>query len=211
MFVDIHTHRFPDSADYTFIYNLPLADAQTYIDSAMMSYFSIGFHPWYIMDEFSELYVDKIRNWVNDKRVVAIGECGLDRNTEAALEKQIQVFEQQVILSEKKEKPLIIHCVGHFNELFELKKQWKPKQKWIIHGFRGKPQLAEQALKAGCDLSFGEYFNPESIKVTPVENLYIETDESTLPIKDIYCNIANVKGCSIEDLNAGWRLLNEKF
>ena len=84
---------------------------------------------------------------------------------------------------------------------------FNPSQKWIVHGFRGKPQLAGQLLKAGIDLSFGEKFNPESIQITPIERLFIETDESAMPIERIYEQIARIRGCKINDLNAGNVLL----
>jgi TatD DNase family protein len=46
--------------------------------------------------------------------------------------------------------------------------------------------LAKQALKAGCYLSFGEHFNPESVRITPPEKKLFETDESELSIEEIY-------------------------
>ena len=123
---------------------------------------------------------------------------------------QIQVLEKQIELSEKVKKPLIIHCVGCFNELFDLKKHWNPSQIWIIHGFRGKPELAGQALKVGCYLSFGEHFNTQSVRITPIDKLFVETDESKMSIEELYHQIAVVKGCSIEELSAGDLVMNLK-
>ena len=82
-----------------------------------------------------------------------------------------------------------------------------PKQMWIIHGFRGKPQLAGQALNAGCALSFGEHFNSESVRLTPTDRLFIETDESTMLVSEIYQSISKIKDCTVEALNAGENLL----
>ena len=141
--------------------------------------------------------------WAADKRVLVIGECGLDKHSQVSLEIQIKLFEMQIRLSERLKKPLIIHCVGHFNELFELKKQLQPQQLWIIHGFRGKPELAKQAIKAGFALSFGGNFNPESVAVTPLEKLFVETDESLSLIDETYSKIALIKNCNLLDLSAG--------
>jgi TatD DNase family protein len=44
-----------------------------------------------------------------DKRVVAIGECGLDKNSAVSLDVQSAVFEEQIALSEKTKKAMIIH------------------------------------------------------------------------------------------------------
>jgi len=181
--MDIHTHKIPVSGSSA-IHNIPLPDIENFLASDVQAQFSAGIHPCFI-DDFSEKWIERMKIWLNDARFVAIGECGLDKNSAIPLEKQIEVFEKQIILSEERQKPLIIHCVGRFNELFELKKHWKPRQKWIIHGFRGKPQLAKQALKVGCYLSFGEHFNPESVRTVPKEKFFIETDESKLTIEEI--------------------------
>lgn len=205
MFVDIHSHKFP-AVDNLVVYNVSIDGAETVFASDVKAFFSVGFHPC-LAKTISLQRMDKMESWASDIRTVAIGECGLDKNSEASQEKQIEVFEKQVMLSEEKQKPLIIHCVGYYNELFEFRKKWKPQQQWIVHGFRGKPQLAEQALKAGCSLSFGEHFNPESVRITPFENLFVETDESNMPIEDIYMNVAKAKNCSVNDLKAGEKLL----
>lgn len=142
-----------------------------------------------------------------DKRFVLIGECGLDKKCGVSLDRQMEVFEDHIRFSEQLHKPLIIHCVGCFNELMECRKKHNATQRWIVHGFRGKPQLAVQLLKAGMDLSFGEKLNEESVKVTPLEHLFLETDESPIAIETIYERIALLKGCKPEELTAGNELL----
>lgn len=188
------------------VYNVPLAEAEAVFRSDAEGWFSVGFHPWR-PDDYSADRMESLRLWAEDRRMVAIGECGLDKNVKTDLKRQIEVFGEQVALSEEREKPVVVHCVGCFNELFDLKKLWKPKQTWIIHGFRGKPQLAEQALKAGCRLSFGERFNAESVRATPLDSLFVETDESRLPIGEIYKRIAEAKACAVNELTAGEALL----
>lgn len=80
-------------------------------------------------------------------------------------------------LSETLRKPLILHIVKSFPEIIALRKQWKPTQPWIIHGFRGKPQLARELLAHGFHLSYGKKYNPASLVITPVSRLLRETDE----------------------------------
>jgi len=205
MYVDIHTHKSVDS-NYPAIRNLTFQDAENMFSSNMVGLFSLGFHPWHL-GEFSDERMAKLTAWTTEGRFVAIGECGLDKYSKSTLEVQMHIFEEQIVLSEKMKKPLIIHCVGCFNELFELKKKLDPRQLWIIHGFRGKPELAGQALKAGCALSFGEHFNPESVRITPADSLFAETDESLLSISEIYLSLSNIKNCHADDLNAGESLL----
>ncbi len=185
---------------------MSLPEAEKMIASEAEGLYSTGIHPWDIEAAEKE-WIERLNKLCTDTQIALIGECGLDKNIETTLEKQTEFFLEHIKISESLQKPLIIHCVGCFNELMELKKKHNPSQKWIIHGFRGKPQLAEQLLKAGFDLSFGEKVNPESVRVTPVERLFVETDESQVPIENIYEQIARIKGCKVEDLIAGRKLL----
>jgi len=205
MFVDIHTHILPPSGTVA-IRNLSLADVEKVLIPEGNGFFSAGLHPWYT-DDFTAENFAFLEVLFIDKRLVAIGECGMDKNSKVALSHQLFVFEKHIALSEKIRKPLIIHCVGCYNEIFELKKKLQPQQLWIFHGFRGKPELAKQALNAGCSLSYGEHFNRESVRITPVDQLYIETDESTIAIDEIYARISNIKNCKAEELTAGMNLI----
>jgi len=206
--VDIHTHSNHSTASHISVRNLTFDEAEDFFASDKQAFCSVGIHPWHA-DTFSEDMLSKLEVWSNDKRFIAVGECGLDKHSSTDFEKQLSIFEAQITISEKSSKPLIIHCVGYFNELFALKKKWNPTQLWIIHGFRGKPELAAQALKAGCALSYGEHFNAASVQLTPIEALFVETDESELDISEIYHHIAKAKACKIEDLNAGIQILEE--
>ncbi len=197
---DIHTHK--DSGENC-IRNLNFAEAEAQFTAAASDgYFSVGIHPYeagtFTLEKFS-----KLQHWASDARLLMIGECGLDKNADISVEQQLYVLEQHISLSESVRRPLIIHCVGYFNELLYIKKTRKPSQIWIIHGFRGKQQMASQLLQAGFSLSFGEYFNPDSVRITPFSKLFAETDESNLSISDIYNRLAKVKGCLITDLSAG--------
>lgn len=203
MFVDIHTHHFPPKSAHA-ICNLSLKQANHVLNKNGDGFFSAGFHPWHL-NEYSEETLHEFEKIIRDKRIVAIGECGLDKNVDTPLDRQKTILKEQILLSEQMEKPLIIHCVGRFNELLEMRKKISPKQMWIIHGFRGKPQVAGQLLKAGCYLSFGEKFNQESVRITPVDKLFVETDESQLAIETLYKRIAEEKKCLPDKLIAGER------
>ncbi len=206
MLVDIHTHRLSKLKNNS-IYNLKWEELPHTLQSEKEGYFSLGFHPWQLND-FSETKLELLSSLLSDKRVLALGECGLDKNSNYPLHEQEVIFEKQILLAEEKQKALIIHCVGCFNEVLAMKKRLRPSQKWIIHGFRGKAQLAEQLLRAGCSLSFGEKFNETSLRITPLEQLFVETDESPLPIETIYARLAEARGCKSSEMNAGAQWLN---
>jgi len=124
----------------------------------------------------------------------------LDKLAKAPMELQLAVFKEQVKLSEKLGLPLIIHCVKAMDELLAVKKEFRPQQAWVWHGFRGKPEQAVQLLKKGVYLSFGEYYPDETMQIVPDERLFLETDDSLLDIEDILCQAARVRGVEVEAL-----------
>ena len=142
--LDVHTHAPSHGA----IVNLYSGDTLP----ADADYFSVGIHPWYA-DRAQPGDREVIENMAADPRVVAIGECGLDRRNGPGLEVQMPVFISQIELSERVGKPLIIHAVGTFSEVLALKKSMRPDQPWIIHGFIAKETLAQQLASAGIYLS----------------------------------------------------------
>lgn len=149
-------------------------------------WYSVGIHPWEA-HRFSPEWEAWLREAATAPNVAAIGEAGIDRfRGEATIKEQERVFLLQAELAESLGKPLIIHCVRAWEETLRLHRLLHPvKSRWIIHGFRGKPALARQLTDAGLSLSIGEKFNPGVIAAVPSSQLFIETDESPLPIAEI--------------------------
>lgn len=190
-FIDIHTHNKSEETAYA-IFN---SNGEPTTGCA-----SVGIHPWDVDDNWEERF-RTIRELAKAPDITAIGECGIDRaHSGAGLELQTEVFRAHITLSEELKKPLIIHCVKAVDNIISQYKECKPQQAWIIHGFRGKPQQAEQLTRAGLYLSLGEHFNAESAKVIPADRLFIESDESNTPIEMIYATIAAARECSTEEL-----------
>jgi TatD DNase family protein len=206
VFIDIHTHNKLTKNPLS-VLSTCISAARELLEANTTNYISVGIHPWEVHQTNSGIFEELI-TLASDKRVVAIGECGIDKNSRASIKEQDYFFERQIQISETLQKPLIIHCVAAFNEIVALKKRIKPKQLWIIHGFRGKPQLAQQLLSQGLILSYGEKFNPLSVAITPLDKLCVETDESSLPIENIYLNIAAIKNCLPQEINAASKILS---
>lgn len=208
--IDIHTHLRNDKANLTQVLNLGLEQIFDATDDSEKVFYSVGIHPWELDKkgkDWQEI-MKGISTRAKDNKVKLIGECGMDKYISATIEKQIGIFEQHIALSEAIKKPLIIHCIGRFNELFALRKKHRPKQRWIIHGFRGKPTLAKAAIQLGFDISYGQYFNPQSIIETPLEHLFVESDATSIDIEEQYRKIAILKSCRIEDLKAPMMIFN---
>ena len=163
-------------------------------------YVSVGIHPWTLTEENANIQWKALHESIKDKRTVAIGECGLDKLKGPSMELQTAVFKQEAALAEDSSLPLIIHCVKAFNELIQLKKEISPCQPWIIHGFRGKLPLALDCIRHGFYLSIGSHFQENTLKVIPLDRLFIETDESEESIGSIYQRIAETKGISQQEL-----------
>ena len=161
------------------------------VDFISAKHISIGIHPWYVAADDIEQQTEWIKHTaINDKRVIAIGECGTDKLCNTDMKLQYEAFCNCITLSEELKLPLIIHSVKTSNEIIRLRKSIKPKQAWIIHGFRGKPEQALQYINNGLYLSFGKLYNTESIKITPHDRLLFETDEHSGNIIEIITNAA---------------------
>ena len=184
---DIHTHQI----DSFGIYNLMFEDLDS-IDEFSSKNISIGLHPWKIEVENWENQLEKVAQFAQNQNVVAIGECGLDRMIEIPMEVQKIVFEAQVKLAEKTQKPVIIHCVRAFDELLAWKKKSKVTIPLVVHGFNRNIETAQQLIKHGFYLSFGSaLLNPNSntarvITEIPIEKIFLETDTKSIAIESIY-------------------------
>jgi TatD DNase family protein len=161
---------------------------------------SVGIHPWFLTEGNVDQLLAALHQSLEDERVVALGEAGLDKLRGETMTIQTAVFRQEVALSEKLGLPMIIHCVKAYNELAQLKKELQPHQPWIIHGFRGKKNVAVNLLRQGFYLSFGARFQEEAVRSVPLERMFVETDESPESIEEICCRIAEAKGVTPEEL-----------
>jgi TatD DNase family protein len=88
----------------------------------------------------------------------------------------------------------------------EFMQAHNPSVPMIIHGYNGSREMAEQLVRAGFLISFGEAIAGEHSRIVeallsvPVEKLFLETDEGGLDIREIYHIAAEVKGVSLDHL-----------
>lgn len=176
---DFHTHRL-DTPPGSGIVCLPqpILLRQTSWRPHQAGLYAAGIHPWWTAapDFDLPLHLSALEHWLSQPQVVQLGECGLDRIRGAEMERQIDIFEQQVRLSEDFQKGMTLHIVRAFDLLLQLHKRLRPQQRWTVHGFRGGETLARQLLSAGLDLSFGTHYNEAAFQATPLERRHRETD-----------------------------------
>lgn len=202
--LDIHTHNIVSPCGRAVVNLFP---KEQVLKSDV--YYSVGIHPWYVEGQTWQKQLDIVRRYMCFPQVVALGECGLDKVCVKALpenlrqetfELQIKAFEAQILLSESVNKPLIIHCVKAYNELVELKRKYRPRQPWLLHGFRGNVHVAQTLLAEGCYFSFGEYYQPAVLQQMPRERIFVETDESKKSLDELLLQAALCCGVTVEEL-----------
>lgn len=196
--IDIHCHQTGANQSLEMI---SIATQDFDLAAAPNGFYSLGLHPWHLAQEDTQTALGKISAASLDPNLLAIGECGLDKAIDTPLAVQTAAFLGQIKLAKQLGKPLIIHCVRAFNELIRIKKSTpNAKTPWIIHGFNGKPALAEQLLKHGFYLSFGAaLLNPRShagsaLCSTPLDRLFLETDAANVSIDAIYAAATKMLG-----------------
>lgn len=153
---------------------------------------AVGIHP---DEKFSETemhdLIQKLDTLLgSSKKIVALGECGLDyfhitkeqpeRDKIIAL--QTSLFEQQVLLAKKHNFPLTIHCRDAYNDMLSLLKAHKP-DRFVLHCMSGTSEYLQQMIELGAYISFaGNITYPSAeplralVRQTPKDRLLVETD-----------------------------------
>jgi TatD DNase family protein len=199
-YFNLHTHKYTCNPQVIELVN----QYPWEFDSAIPQY-SIGIHPWYIEEGRLESDLQMIDEKLALPECWALGECGLDKRTEIPMPLQIAVFEKQIALAEKHQKPLVLHLVGAYQELIEIKNRLHITVPVILHGFSKNERVARQLLDNGCYLSFGKYLlrNPELKAVflsVPNDRFFLETDTIEKTLEEVYALAASYKGISVQEL-----------
>jgi len=202
-YIDIHSHSTISNANLC-IHNLNNFERIPNLNPKFS--FSAGIHPWFIGDNW-EMHLNQIEKLLSDNKIIAIGECGIDKNSNTDLALQKKIFIEQAILAEKFKKPMIIHCVKSYYELFETIKINKISQTLIFHGYKNKPSIAESIINEGFYLSFGSTLLKNNLNSLgtlnkiPKNNFFFETDDSGTSIADVYMAASQILKLSIDELS----------
>lgn len=208
IFFNIHTHQYTNQKEVLEIVNQYPQE----FDSSISNY-SIGIHPWYIVEDRIDNDLQIIESKLQDENCFAIGECGLDKRIEISMALQQIVFEKHLALAQKYQKPVIIHCVAAFQELIAVKKKLNISVPMIIHGFSKNIEVASQLVNNGFYLSFGKslILNKELELVfssIPNDRLFLETDTIEQDISEVYQLAAKYKNIEVEEIK---EIINTNF
>ena len=207
-YFNLHTHQYTNQLDVLELVNQYPQEFDVTIPN-----YSIGIHPLYIDEKRLESDFKILEEKLPLPECLAIGECGLDNRSETPFEIQIAVLEKQLLLAEKYQKPVVIHCVAAFQVLIEIKKRLKITIPIIVHGFSKKQELAKQLIENGFYLSFGKNLlrNPDLETVfrgVPNDKFFLETDLIEEGIQDVYALAAKYKNIEISLLQ---EMVNKNF
>lgn len=204
-YIDIHTHMGHDESETVTVQNF--FPGEKFPAFKGRNFYSLGLHPWNIKSpEENNFQLSLIKEVIGFDHVIFIGECGLDRKTGGDFSEQLRVFEAQAQIAEEFKKPLIIHCVKAYNEVFEVYKKILPKVPWILHSYNGSLELTRQLSHFNIMFTFGKYlYYPaskaiEAFQWLPLERIFLETDESNCHVEKIYSKAAELKNTGIEEI-----------
>ncbi len=149
-------------------------------------YCSVGVHPEYVEDPLERFDIDDLVELSSHKKVIAIGETGLDYYYGAdTKDAQIENFVKHIRVCQKTGLPLIVHTRDADQDTIDiLKKEYrKGKFKGVIHCFTAGDRLASVALDLGFYISFSgiiTFSKSEEIRAiaqdVPLNRILVETD-----------------------------------
>ena len=197
-FIDMHTHQTHTEAGVVAVRSL-WKDWDTLKED---QFYTIGIHPWHFGN--TEKQLAELRDHSTRKNVIAIGECGLDRVCDTDYAVQLPAFEAQIALAEERKKPLIIHCVRAWDDVFRMLRGVSVPV--LFHGFNKGPAVLEQICAAGYYASFGPALlrndsnAAEHLPFVPATRFFLESDDTATPVSAIYEAAARLRKCTMDDL-----------
>lgn len=147
-------------------------------------FFTAGFHP-HEAKFLDDGNLSALALLAQDKKCVAIGECGLDYYYEhSSKEEQRRAFERQLELAKKQSLPVVIHLRDAFSDCVAmLKAHAKENLRCVLHCFSGTVKEAKVFEELGCYISLSgivTFKKPGELldvaKAVSAHRLIIETD-----------------------------------
>lgn len=196
-------------------------------------YAAVGYHPIHLnridlSKGEDEGILDKMKQMLKEKKVVALGEIGLDFFREPYNKQEQRDFLVKMIdMAMQVKKPVILHCRSvssgqdgeAMKELLEVLKSYN-QLIGVVHCFNGNEREAEFLLGRGWHLGFtGQITYPENekirrvVKIVPTDRILVETDSPYLiprqlhgqrnepaNVKYVAEEIAEIKNMSFEEV-----------
>lgn len=184
-------------------------------------YATVGIHP-HEADSFNDEIENKISELAKEKKVVAIGEIGLDyyRNFSAP-QNQRALFLSMIGLAKDRGLPMVIHCRQAQDEVLKILKDASPARA-VVHCFSGDKNFMDECLSLGFYISFTcniTYKKAQDlrdlVKLIPLDRLLLETDAPYLSpegsrgkknvpanVRILAAEVSRIRGASIDEIGS---------
>ena len=161
--------------------NLEVLDIVNKYDNV---YGTIGYHP----EELDSYDISFLEKHINDKKIVGIGEIGLDyHNGKDNADNQKKYFIEQIKLAQKYNKPIVIHSRDASEDTLEILKKYLGNTKAIMHCYSYSLETAKELIKMNVMLGIGGVVTFKNVKnliqvvkEIPLSNFVLETDSPFL-------------------------------
>lgn len=148
-------------------------------------YGALGFHPTEL-DDYNDEYIKWLDEHINDNKIVAIGEIGLDYHYDNVDKiKQNIVFKKQLEIAKKYNKPIIVHSRDAIKDTYDTLSKYELRGS--IHCYSGSLEMAKEFIKLGYYIGVGgvcTYKNAKNIinvlETIPLTYILLETDSPYL-------------------------------
>ena len=181
-------------------------------------YGTLGIHPESASDKYD---LDFVSNHINDPKIVAVGEIGLDYYyTKDNRDAQIDLFCKQIEIAISNNKPIVVHSRDAISDTYDIIKKYGIGSKTDIHCFSSSLEMAREFIKLGCKLGIGGVLTfknssklKEVVSGVDISNLLLETDSPYMTpvpfrgkrnepynIKYVAEAISDIKGISLDDV-----------
>ncbi len=183
---------------------------------------SVGFHPEYVND-YNKGDISRLESLAREKKVVAVGEIGLDYHYEKeSKEKQREMLVSQIVLANKLALPCVFHVRDAMGDFLKIIREYRNlfKHSAVVHSFSGSVEVAKILVDFGFFLGINGIVTFKNarelldvVREIPIENLLIETDSPYLTpephrgkpnepkyVKLVAKKIAEIKGISLEEV-----------
>ena len=236
MFIDAHAHLLKEEygseldkviknskeallAVNNIAYNMETSEEVVLLSDRYSLLCSVGVHP-YEIDKFDDASIEKLKTLAANRRVIAIGEIGLDyfRNI-TAFPLQRKAFERQLLLAKSLNMPFMVHSRNAFKDTIAIIKNINYFN-GVFHSFDYGKKEAEEIINLGMYISFSgmlTFKKRENLrdvaKAVPIDRVLFETDapylapvpmrgKKNIPIfvKYVYNTFAELRNMELEEL-----------
>ena len=180
-------------------------------------YGALGIQPEELYD-YNDDSLKFIEEHINDEKIIAVGEIGLDYHYDTDKKLQKELFKRQLEIAYKYNKPVIIHSRDCIQETYNILKE--SKVKGTMHCYSGSKEMALEFIKIGFLIGIGgvsTFKNAKNIvdviKYIPLEYIILETDSPYLTpepyrgkrnepmyIPIVAKRVADIKGLGIKEI-----------